>query len=57
MKDTGSGIRDGALQKYIGLGTYHGKKSATKKKNSRVSPCFSHLKFSKRAFLGDMKQW
>jgi hypothetical protein len=27
-----------------------------KKKNSRVSPCFLHLKILKRAFLGDMKQ-
>jgi hypothetical protein len=26
-------------------------------KNSRVSPCFSHLKILKMAFLGGMKQW
>jgi hypothetical protein len=31
--------------------------SAPKKKIARVSPCFLHLKFLKRAFLGDMKQW
>jgi hypothetical protein len=32
-------------------------KMSAEKKNSRVSPCFLHLKISKRAFLGDMKQW
>ena len=30
-------------------------KRVQKKKNSWVSPCFSHLKILKRAFLGDMK--
>jgi hypothetical protein len=32
-----------------------GRMSAPEKKNSRVSPCFLHLKILKRAFLGDMK--
>jgi hypothetical protein len=30
-------------------------KMCAEEKNSRVSPCFLHLKFLKRAFLGDMK--
>jgi hypothetical protein len=27
------------------------------KKNSRVFPCFSHLKILKTAFMGDIKHW
>jgi hypothetical protein len=30
-------------------------KISARKKNSRVSPCFSHLKILKTAFMGDMK--
>jgi hypothetical protein len=33
------------------------KMSAEEKKNSRVLPCFLHLKILKKAFLGDMKEW
>jgi hypothetical protein len=31
-------------------------KKKKKKKNSRVSPCFSHLKILKRALMGDVEQ-
>jgi hypothetical protein len=33
------------------------KVSARRKKNSRVSPCFLHLKILKTAFMGDMELW
>jgi hypothetical protein len=51
------GSRDSALHQSNDKGIYNGQDECRRKKNSRVSPCFLHLKFLKRAFLGDMKQW
>jgi hypothetical protein len=44
------GSRDSALYRYNGKGIYSGQDECRGKKNSRVSPCFLHLKFLKEPF-------
>jgi hypothetical protein len=49
-------LRDGAFQKYIGYGIYHGKESEPPKK-FKGFPMFLYLKIFKTALMGDIRQW
>jgi hypothetical protein len=54
--DEGSEPKNKTIWKCSGKTIYYGQDEYRRKKKSRVSPCFVHLKILKRAFLGDMKR-